>query len=142
MFPIHQRKSIALFRLMLSLIFIVAGGNHLLNTTAIVHKLQQAPMAQFLAIPASELLIQIAGLFLFLGGLALTLGFKTRLAALGLMLLLVPITLLVQIGSVQTLGPLFKNIAIAGGLLYFMVHGGMAYSLDTYQMKSQTLQKS
>jgi len=37
-------------------------------------------------------------------------------------LVLLPITLSVQVGQIETLGPLFKNIAIMGGLLFFIIN--------------------
>ena len=71
-------------------------------------------------------LIVGGGIALLAGGLALLVGFHTRRAAIGLMMLLIPITITVQIGRFSTIGPLFKNIAIFGGLLYFAVHGSQA----------------
>lgn len=57
----------------------------------------------------------VAG-FLFL------IGYKTKWAAITLMAVLIPITLTVQVGQITTLGPLFKNIAILGGLLFFVMN--------------------
>jgi len=37
-------------------------------------------------------------------------------------LVLIPITLTIQVGQVQTMGPLFKNIGLAGGLLFFAMN--------------------
>ena len=58
----------------------------------------------------------VAAGFLFL------IGYKTKWAAITLMMVLVPITLTVQVGQITTLGPLFKNIAILGGLLFFILN--------------------
>lgn len=55
---------------------------------------------------------------MLIAGLAFILGFYTRYAAIILALVLLPITLSVQVGQIETLGPLFKNIAIMGGLLF------------------------
>ncbi len=126
-----SRFSITLFRIMLSLIFIVAGANHLLRTAFVYQKLQQAPFAETAHVFGDpHYLILISGGAMLMGGISLAAGFLTRLAAIGLLASLLPITLIVQTGSLATLGPLFKNIAIAGGLLFFMVHPAAGYTLQ------------
>ena len=77
----------------------------------------------------SATLVLLAGVGLVAGGLALFAGFQTRLAALGLIAILVPITLTVQM-TPEALGPLFKNVAILGGLIFFAAHGSDAFSVD------------
>lgn len=127
----RQRRVQALFRMMLSGIFLVAGANHLLRPGFIAERLEQAPLhwlATWMAPP--EILVLLAGVVLVTGGLALLTGFATRWAALGLFLVVVPITLTVQVGRLSTLGPLFKNIGLMGGLLYFVTHGSPTWSLD------------
>jgi putative oxidoreductase len=127
-----SKFSISLFRFMLSLIFIVAGANHLLHTAFVYNKLQQAPFAEAAHLFGNpHYLILISGVAMVTGGLSLAAGFQTRLAAIGLLACLLPITLIVQLGSMAALGPLFKNIAIAGGLLFFIVHPAAGYTLDT-----------
>jgi len=120
----------ALFRSMLSLIFLVAGTGHLLHTDHIVGRLLDARFG-FLAtsiFPARPLVL-LAGVGLAVGGLCLLLGCYTRWAALLMIAIVVPITVTIQIGR-PTLGPLFKNIAILGGLLFFATHGAGPLSLD------------
>ncbi|MFW5967762.1 MAG: DoxX family protein [Persicimonas sp.] len=121
------------FRIMLSGIFIVAGLNHLLGTEKVAGRLENAPMghlATALADPTT--LVLLAGVALLVGGLALLVGLYTRLAAVGLIALIIPITLTVQTGGLETLGPLFKNIGLAGGLIYFATHGADVWSLDAH----------
>nr|WP_263819813.1 DoxX family membrane protein [Salinibacter sp.] len=119
----------ALFRGMLSLIFLVAGTGHLLNTGHIVERLLGAKYG-FLAtaVAPARPLVLLAGAALLIGGLGLLLGYRTRWAALLLILVVIPITITIQIGR-PTLGPLFKNVAIMGGLLFFATHGAGPYSL-------------
>lgn len=120
----------AAFRGLLSLIFIVAGTGHLINTGSIVHRLTEAPLGDLATalFPPTPLVVA-SGVALLAGGLALLVGFRTRLAALLLMAVLIPITVTVQI-SPSTLGPLFKNVGLFGGLLFFAVNGPGGYSVD------------
>lgn len=117
------QRSVMLFRMMLSGIFLVAGFNHLINVKATVAKLDQASfkgMAYVFGNP--EYLIIISGIVMLVAGIGLLAGFKTRWAAAILALVLIPITITVQVGQLNSLGPLFKNIAIMGGLLFFILN--------------------
>lgn len=107
------------FRVLFSLIFIVAGYGHIMNPEKIVTRLLKAPGADLVIQFADpKLMVLLTGVILFSGGIALLFGLWTRLAALTLIGVLIPITLSVQVGA-QELGPLFKNIALFGGLIYF-----------------------
>ncbi len=128
--PSPQPRITALFRGLLSLIFLVAGTGHLLNTEHIVQRLNDAQWGVLAtSIAPAEPLVLLAGGALLIGGLGLLLGAQTRLAAGLLILVVIPITITIQIGR-PTLGPLFKNVAILGGLLYFTAHGAGPFSLD------------
>lgn len=117
-------------RVLLSLIFLVSGTTHLLRPGAVAARLDAAPFGGLVSsLAPTEALVLAAGVALLAGGLALLVGFRTRLAALGLIAVLVPITVTVQLGP-DTLGPLFKNVAILGGLVFFAAHGSDAYSVD------------
>lgn len=124
----------ALFRGMLSLIFLAAGTNHLLQPTHIAERLIDARLG-FLAtsIAPAKPLVLLAGIALIIGGAGLLLGYRTRIAAGLLILVVIPITITIQIGR-PTLGPLFKNIAILGGLLFFAAHGAGPLSLDRWRL--------
>lgn len=117
---------------MLSLIFLVAGTGHLLNTGHIVERLLGAKYG-FLAtaVAPARPLVLLAGGALLAGGLALLLGYRTRWAAVLLIMVVIPITITIQFGR-PTLGPLFKNVAIMGGLLFFATHGAGPYSLNEF----------
>jgi len=115
---------------MLSLIFLVAGTGHLLNTGHIVQRLLDAELGWLAtAIAPARPLVLLAGVALLAGGIALLLGYQTRRGAVLLILVVLPITITIQIGR-ATLGPLFKNVAIMGALLFFATHGAGPYSLD------------
>lgn len=116
-----NRRSVQVFRVLLSGIFLIASFNHLLNVEKTVNRIDQANfkgIAYFFGNP--ELLVILSGVVMLLAGFALLIGFKTRYAAIILALVLLPITLTVQVGQINTLGPLFKNIAIMGGLIFFI----------------------
>ncbi|OEY72384.1 DoxX family protein [Salegentibacter salarius] len=118
-----SRRSIQLLRVMLSGIFLVASLHHLFNIEKTVNRIDQASfkgIAYFFGNP--ELLVILSGVIMLTAGLGLLIGFKTRWTAIILLAVLIPITLTVQVGQITTLGPLFKNIAIAGGLLFFILN--------------------
>lgn len=116
-------RSIHLLRILLSGIFLVAGSNHLLNTRETVNRLEQARfkgMAYFFGDP--KWLIILSGILMLLAGFLFLIGFRTKWAAITLIFILIPITFSVQVGQINTLGPLFKNIAILGGLIFFVMN--------------------
>ncbi|EMR03322.1 DsrE family protein [Cesiribacter andamanensis] len=127
-----QRISYLALRLMGSLIFIMAGLNHLFDTAGPSARLQKAPLGDLATWMApAETLVMLAGIGLLIGGLALLAGFITRLAAAGLLAILIPITLTIQVAA-EGSGPLFKNIALGGILLFFIANGSVWYGLDQW----------
>jgi putative oxidoreductase len=127
----RQRAARLAFRVMLSGIFLIAGTNHLFRTGAITGRLEKAPYGDLVTMLAPpQFLVLAAGVALLIGGFALMTGFATRWAAAGLIAVIIPITLVVQTAGLSTLGPLFKNIGLTGGLIYFAVHGARSWSLD------------
>ncbi len=116
-------RSVQLLRILVSGIFLVAGFNHLIHLENTVNRINQANfkgIALFFGNP--ELLVIASGIVMLIAGISLLIGFKTRYAAIILALVLLPITLTIQVGQINTLGPLFKNIAIMGGLLFFILN--------------------
>ncbi|WP_324719517.1 DoxX family protein [Salinimicrobium sp. HB62] len=118
-----DRRSVQVFRMMLSGIFLVASFSHLFRVEKTVQRIDQANfkgIAYFFGEP--KLMVIASGIVMFIAGTGLLTGFKTRWAAGILAAVLVPITLTIQVGQITTLGPLFKNIAILGGLLFFIIN--------------------
>ena len=118
-----NQHSIQIFRVMLSGIFLVASLSHLFNIEKTLQKLDQASFKGIAYLFGDPVyMIILSGIAMLLAGLSLMAGFKTKWAAIVLTACLVPITLTVQVGQTASLGPLFKNIAIFGGLLFFILN--------------------
>jgi len=107
------------FRTLFSLIFLVAGLGHIVRPTQIVARLEAARIGAWVSsVFPSEVLVLSTGMALVVGGAGLLLNIKSRWAAVLLIACLVPITLSVQLAP-DKVGPLFKNIALLGGLIHF-----------------------
>lgn len=116
-------NSVVILRVMLSLIFIVASISHFINTENTVNRIENANLGfigNILGTP--ETVVILSGIVMLILGTSLLLDYKTRIAAMVLIAILIPITLTIQVGQLTTLGPLFKNIAILGGLLFFSIN--------------------
>src|SRR5690606_40113569 len=87
-----QSVADTVFRIFGSLIFVTAGSGHLLQPDAIVNRLTASPIGTYMAalVPA-ELLVLSTGAVLLVAGIALLLGAGTRLAAVVLIVCLIPI---------------------------------------------------
>ena len=118
-----SRRSIQVLRVMLSGIFLIASSNHLMNVEQTANRIDAASLKDFAYLFGDpELMVILSGIAMLIAGIALLIGFQTRWAAVILLTVLIPITITVQVGQVHTLGPLFKNVAIMGGLLFFIMN--------------------
>ncbi len=122
-----------IFRIMLSLIFLVAGFGHLFSPAKLVYRLEESPgwpLLQSFFDPT--FLIVATGIVLMTGGIGLLLNIKPQLSSLALMGVLIPITLTAQT-SLESIGPLFKNVAIMGGLILVYFENQATDSVDVDQ---------
>jgi putative oxidoreductase len=127
-------------RLGLAAIFVHAGWGKLAGLEG------AAAYVASRGLPAPELLTLIAGATELLGGLALVTGFGARWAALALALFLVPTTVLFHnpagleaaAAQMQTIH-VYKNLAIAGGLLAIASFGAGSLALRLAARRRQAL---
>lgn len=129
---VAQRPMTALIgRVLMAAIFITSGIAKLTNTEETVGYMTS------MGIPAPNTLAIVAGIAEVAGGAALVFGFLTRLAALGLILFMIPTTLIFHAfwtyeGAEQKMQMInfMKNLAILGGLATIMAFGPSRYSID------------
>jgi putative oxidoreductase len=114
-------RSVTVLRVMLSGIFLVSGFNHVAFPQGVAKRLTASSIYDsFLTFVDPQALIIAVGIGLLIGGLLLLTNLFTRYAAILLLALLIAITISVQLQGLETMGPLFKNVAIAGALLFFI----------------------
>lgn len=118
------------FRLLISLIFIVGGLGHFGRHQMMLDRMAVSPWRDVVdAIGDPSVLLWLSGAVFVVFGITLALGLATRLSALVILITLVPITFFTHVAPGHV-GPLFKNIAIMGALGYLWIRGGGAWSLD------------
>jgi putative oxidoreductase len=118
-------------RILVSVIFIASGLGKLAAFNMMVGMLAAK------GFPAPAVALGIAAAVEIFGGLALLLGFHTRVAAWVLFLFLIPTTLafhnfwaLSGMEKMDNQAHFFKNVAIMGGLIFLAAFGAGAYSID------------
>ncbi len=111
-------------RVMLALIFILAGLGKILEPASTADYMQSVGVPGILLWPTIALEV--------LGGLALAAGYKTRLAAFALAGFSVLAAALFHANFADKMQMIMflKDIAMAGGLLLLAVGGKTAYSVD------------
>lgn len=110
-------------RILLALIFVVAGFGKLGDVQGFAGYLASGGLPAFLAWPAV--------LFEIIAGLALLVGFLTRPVALALagFSLVTAVLYHAPVDAMQQV-MFLKNLAMAGGYLMLAVHGAGAFSVD------------
>ena len=125
-----------LARFFLAAIFVASGFGKIADFSG-----TQGYMAS-VGMPATALFLVGAILVEVLGGLALIVGYRARLAAIALVGFLVPATLLFhafwaappEAAQMQMIS-FMKNLALIGGLLFVAASGAGAYSLDAWRAR-------
>ena len=114
-------RNFLVLRLLTSFIFIYAGTKHLVNTDAIYKRVSGGTMYQMAGNESLfKLLILSSGAIMIAGAIMLIAGYQQKWAAGILLVMLTGITLAVQLENLNDLGPFFKNVAIAGSLLFIL----------------------
>lgn len=128
--------SLHLFRICLSGIFITAGISHLIAPDKVVGRIQAAQFGHFAELFGNPYLLGIlSGYALLIGGILFLLGILTRWSALLLFMVFIPITITIQMGNGIAHGPLWKNIALFGGLLFFIINNPKTNTFLTNKFK-------
>ncbi|WP_348654637.1 DoxX family protein [uncultured Psychrobacter sp.] len=122
-----QDISMLLGRVFLSLMFIVSGFNKITDYAGTQGYMES------MGVPA--LMLPLVIILELLGGIAILIGFKTRIVALLFIGFNVISALLFHSDfDDQTQMTMFmKNIAIAGGFLLLFAQGAGAYSIDNHK---------
>ena len=125
-FVANNAALIAAGRVLLSLIFILAGYAKLTGIAG------TAGWFGSIGLPFPTVVAVLVGLLELLGGLAILVGFQTRIAAVALALFTIAATLIAHLDFSDQVQVLFfqKNLAIAGGLAFLASFGAGALSID------------
>lgn len=121
-----------IFRVLTSLIFIIGGLGHFGQHRVMLERMAESPWAPIVnRIGDPSALLWLSGLVFVLAGVTLALGWMTRVSAFLLFVTLVPVTIAIHVVPDSShVGPLFKNVAILGALLFFCARGPGAWALD------------
>lgn len=113
-------------RILLSILFILAGYSKLTSLAG------TAGFFGGIGLPMPMVTAAIVGLVELLGGIAVLVGFKTRIAAIVLALFVLAATAIAHLDFSQAGNALMlqKNLAIAGGFLLLAVLGAGPLSID------------
>ncbi len=110
-----------LARVLVAYIFIVAGYGKISGYETTVGYMEAMGVPS--ALLPLTILVELGG------GLAMLLGFQTRFAAFGLAVFSL-ITAFIFHGGAEDAINLMKNLSIAGGLFFVMLHGAGKLSID------------
>lgn len=113
-------------RVLLSAIFVLSGISKVSAPAGMIGYIESV------GLPFPTLALAIAILVEMVGGIALILGYRTRLVAAGLALFSVATALAFhnELADQSQFIHFFKNIAMAGGLLQVAAFGAGRFSLD------------
>ncbi|WP_244493685.1 DoxX family protein [Aureimonas sp. AU4] len=112
-----------LARVFLSILFIVSGFGKLTGAEGFAGYLGS------LGVPGGVAMAYLVGALEFFGGLAILVGFQTRIVAYVLGAFCIATGVLAHLGPDQSTS-LMKNIGLCGGFLALAAAGAGAYSVD------------
>ncbi|UAJ12450.1 DoxX family protein [Glacieibacterium megasporae] len=113
-------------RVGIAAIFVLSGLSKVAAPAATIGYIQS------IGLPLPELALAVSVLIELVGGIALVLGYQTRIAA-GVLAAFAIVTAVLfhnAFGDQNQLIHFFKNVAIAGGLLNVIALGGGSWSID------------
>lgn len=120
--PALQRLAQPVLRVATSFIFIIGGLGHFGAHQTMLDRMAESPWRDTIQLFGDpSWLLWLSGAVFVVFGITLALGVVTRLSALLIFLTLVPITVTIHFAPGHT-GPLLKNIAIMGALLFLVAH--------------------
>jgi putative oxidoreductase len=113
-------------RILLAAIFILAGFSKLTDISG------TAGYFGMYNLPAPSVMAVLAGLVELVGGIAVLIGFQTRIAAFGLAVFCVLSALIAHMdwADLNQIINFQKNLAMAGGFLVLAAYGAGALSVD------------
>jgi len=124
-------------RILIALIFLISGFFKIGGYSQIVS------YAAAKGLPAASVAIACAAAVELLGGIAVLVGFKTRIVAWVLLLYLIPTTAIFHnfwalqgMEQQDNMIHFLKNMAIMGGLLILAANGPGPYSIDERAVKA------
>ena len=117
---------LVLARLLISIMYIFAGFGKLTDIAG------TAGWFGSIGLPAPTIVAVLVGLLELVGGLAILVGFKTRIAAVALALFTIAATLIAHTNFADQIQMLMflKNLSVTGGLLVLASFGAGALSVD------------
>ncbi len=112
-------------RILLALIFLQSGIEKFVYYSGTLGYMTKA------GLPFPQVLLVASGIIETACALALIVGWKTRLAAIGLAIWMIPVTLIFHnpAGGQEAMIHFMKNVAITGGLLVLFASGPGIWSL-------------
>ncbi len=113
-------------RILFSLIFVVSGVDHFRHLDTM------ARIAAEMGVPMARLAVAVSGGVFLAGGLLVLFGWQTRLGAMVLVLVLLPVTMVMHrpMTDPRAVVHILKNLALIGGGLLLIAHGPGALSLE------------
>jgi len=112
-------------RILIALIFLMSGIEKFTHYSGTLGYMTQA------GLPFPRVLLVVSGVVEIGCALAIVIGWKTRLAALGLVIWMIPVTLIFHnpAGGQEAMIHFMKNLAITGGLLVLFASGPGVWSV-------------